>query len=174
MNKNINVRFGLQYGLIIGIVYCALLFFRWHSSVSTVQFGMGTLLSYMLVVVLLFFEAFQRKKSNAGFISLKELFQTLFISVLVFELLFSVYNYIHVTYIEPEAVTRITKDLIKTAEETTNTEQKKLYVEAIASITKFKEVSYMIRNYPFCIAISGIVSFVVAVIMKKNKPVTQQ
>ena len=105
--KNKNVSTGLSFGVVLGLVYVVLLLWRWKSAENMIMFAVVALLSFLVILGLMFYEASYRRKENGGFISLKELFQTLFISVLVFELFYTIFNFIYLKYIDPDVVDRM-------------------------------------------------------------------
>ena len=94
---------GLRWGLIIGVIYCLLLFARYTlGEKNPLIFGVLSFVSYMAVLVLLLVLGFHLRKKMGGYIELKEVFKGLFYAVLVFELMYAIFNFVYVKYINPE------------------------------------------------------------------------
>lgn len=174
MKDNRNTKTGLAYGIIIGLVYVLILFWRWTSATNLIKFGLITLVGYIIILALMFIEASQRRKINGGFIDLKNLFQTLFISVLIFEFFYSLYNFIHLKYIDPTVVDRmragIEEMLDKAGSSMSDTDKEKA-IGRIEDIKKATDLPQVIKSYLSSIAISGVFALLISAIIKKKKPV---
>ena len=77
---------GLRFGLIIGLIYAILLFVRFNFFAgSPLSFGLFAIVSYLLILVLYLFAGISRKKELGGYADFKDIFQTIFISILITE-----------------------------------------------------------------------------------------
>jgi hypothetical protein len=136
-----------------------------------------TFLGYLIILGLLCYEAVQRRKLNDGFIDLKSLFQTLFISVLIFELFYSIYTFIHLTYIDPTVGDRMREGMQemfdKVGDQMSDADKEKA-MERMGNIKKATELPQMIKTYLSSVAISGIFSLIISAIVKKKKPVFEE
>ena len=177
MKDNKNITTGITYGIIIGLIYVLMLFFRWSIATNLIKFGLYTFLGYLVILGLLFFEAFQRRKMDEGFINLKSLFQTLFISVLIFELLYSLYTYIHLTYVDPTVGDRMREGMQemfdKVGDKMSDADKEKA-LERMGDIKKATELPQMIKGYLSSVAVSGIFALIISAIVKKKKPVFEE
>lgn len=177
MKENKNVVTGLTYGAIIGLVYVLILFWRWSTADNLIKFGLITLAGYVIILCLMLFEAYQRRKINGGYIDLKNLFQTLFISVLIFELLYSLYNYIHLSYIDPAVGDRMREGMHemfdKAGDQMSDADKEKL-LERIGDTKKATELPQILKSYFSSVAISGVFALLFSAIVKKKKPVFQE
>ena len=177
MKDNKNVSTGVTYGVIIGLIYVVILFARWSVATNLIKFGLFSFLGYLVILGLLFYEAFQRRKLNEGFIDLKSLFQTLFISVLIFEFFYAVYTYIHLTYIDPTVGDRMMQGMEemfeKVGDQMSDADKDKA-MERMGDIKRATELPQMIKSYFSSVAISGIFSLIISAIVKKKKPVFEE
>ncbi|MCW3115839.1 MAG: hypothetical protein JWR18_4235 [Segetibacter sp.] len=177
MKENKNISTGVTYGVIIGLIYVLMLFFRWSVATNLIKFGLYTFLGYIIILGLLFFEAYQRRKVSDGFIDFKSLFQTLFISVLIFELLYSIYTYIHLTYVDPTVGDRMRagmEEMFDKVGDKMSDADKEKALERMGDIKKATELPQMIKSYLSSVAISGIFALIISAIVKKKKPVFEE
>jgi len=174
MNKNKNVSTGVAFGIIIGLAYCILLFLRWQSASNFIRFAVLAFVSYIVVLSILFYEAFYRRRQEGGYITLKDLFQTLLITVLIFEFFYSLYNYIHLTYVDPDVVNRMKiamEDMLDKAGSNITTQQKQDSLDRIEKLREATQFSKIITSYFTSIAISGVFALIISAIVKKKKPI---
>src|SRR5258708_6342232 len=101
-SKSNNLKNGLTFGLIVGLIYCISLFIRYQMINSNpIMIGVVVLLFYLIVIGTLVFCGLKRKKELGGFIEMKDAFQTIFIAVLVGELVYIIFNFIYLKYVDP-------------------------------------------------------------------------
>jgi hypothetical protein len=177
MKENKNVSTGIIYGVVIGLIYVLMLVFRWSIATNLIKFGLYTFLGYLIILGLLIYEALQRRKMNGGFIELKSLFQTLFISVLIFELFYSLYTYIHLTYVDPSVGDRMREGMQEMFDKVGNNmsdEDKEKALERMGDIKRATELPQMIKGYLSSVAITGIFALIISAIVKKKKPVFEE
>lgn len=178
MEKNKNVSIGLSYGVLIGIFYVIVLFARWSFGTNFIVFGSIAFIGYLLIIGLLFFEAYQRKKlETKRVIDLKNLFQTLFISVLIFELIYAIYNYVHLAIVDPDVIDRMKVGMQqmfdKMPEGQMSDEQKENSLKQIDEMKKATEFEQIVKSYLISISVSGFIAFLVALIMRKKDSGTE-
>lgn len=174
MEKNKNLQTGFTYGLLIGLIYCIISFARWSMTSNLIMFAVMAFLGYLIILGLMFWEAFQRRKMEPkGIIDLKNLFQTLFVSVLIFELVYGLYNFVHLKFIDPNVIDNM-KDgmsamIDKMGAQMTD-EQREQSLARFDEMKKSTEPLQMLKSYLVSIAISGFFAFVVSLIMRKKNP----
>lgn len=177
MKDNKNLSTGVTYGIIIGLVYVIILFWRWSAATNFAKFGLISLLGFIVVLSLMTFEALQRRKMNNGFIELKPLFQTLFISVLIFDFFYTLYNFIHLTYVDPNVVDRMKEgmqEMFDKMGDNMSDSKKEKALEQIKDIRKATELPQLVKSYFSSVAISGIFALIISAIVKKKKPVFEE
>lgn len=174
---NNNNRTGVTYGIIIGLIYVLILFYRWSSANSLIKFGIISIAGYLIILGLMIFEASQIRKMNGGFIELKSLFKTLFISVLIFEFLYAFYNFIHLRFIDPNVVERMKQGIIEMFDnlgDRVSDKDKEGTLEKMNDLDKATELPQMIKSYFTSVAISGVFALIISAIFKKKKPVFEE
>ncbi len=178
MEKNKNISIGATYGVLIGLLYGIVLFARWTFSSNFIVFGSIAFFGYILVLGFLFFEAYQRRKLEPRrVIDLKNLFQTLFISVLIFELIYGIYNYLHLTVIDPDVVNRMKAGMEqmfdKMPEGQISAKQREDSLKQFDEMKKATEIGQIVKSFLISISISGFFAFVIALIMRKKDSGTE-
>ena len=177
MKSNQNISTGVAFGVIIGLAYCILLFIRWQSADNFIQFGILAVVNYLLVIGVLFYEASYRRKLNGGYIEMKELMQTLFISVLIFELFYSIFNFIYLKYIDPnviDSMKQTMRQMLNKAGDQVSDEQRKEAMARFDSLGEATQIGQVIKGYFTSIATSGVVALIISAIMRKRKPIFQE
>src|ERR1700722_12834916 len=92
----------MRFGLITGLVYMVLLFFRYKYFASNpVQFGLSALVTYMVILMLYLFTGIARRKELGGYGESREIFQSIFIVILITELVYILFNLIYLKYVDP-------------------------------------------------------------------------
>lgn len=176
--KNINISTGIRFGIGIGILYVILLYCRWSKASSPSLVGIIGVVTYVFIIGSLFYESYFRRKQTGGLILMKDLFQTLFISVLIFELLYSIYNFIHFKYIDTTVVEKMKKGALEMYQQMDKAIPEADKQSALNSFDSLKDnytqTGLIIQAYLRSIAVSGALAALVAFIMKKNSPATQQ
>lgn len=177
MKDNKNISTGIIYGVIIGLIYVLILFFRWSSANNFIKLGLYSFFGYMIILGLMVYEAAQRRKMNGGFIELKYLFQTLFISVLVFEMFYTIYTYVHLTYVDPTVADRMRdgmQEVFDKAGDNISDADKDKALEQMGNIKRVTELPQLIKSYLSSVAITGIFALIISAVMKKKKPVFEE
>lgn len=177
MKENKNIPAAITYGVIIGLVYVLILFWRWSSATNLMKFGLISLVGFLIILILMLVEAYQIRKLNNGYIDLKKLFQALFISVLIFEFFFSAYNFIHLKYIDPQIGDRMKEGFQeifdKVGDKMSDSDKEKM-LERTGDIKKATDLPQMIKSYLSSVAITGIFALIISAIVKKKKPVFEE
>lgn len=93
---------GIRYGLITGLVYAVLLFLRYNFFAGgPITLGIFAIISYVVVLVLYFFAGAARKKELVGYADFKDIFQTIFITVLITEIVYVAFTAVYLKYVDP-------------------------------------------------------------------------
>ncbi|HEY4965676.1 MAG TPA: DUF4199 domain-containing protein [Puia sp.] len=102
MNPTSKYQPAVRYGLITGFIYIILLFIRYHfSSSNPIFFGLFAIASYVVILLLFLFTGIRRKKQLGGSGEMKDIFQAIFISILIAELCYVLFNWIYFKFIDP-------------------------------------------------------------------------
>jgi len=175
MQQQTNLSHGLKWGLLIGAAYIILLYARYASAASNpIMMGLWTLIGYGIVVAMLAVCGFKLRKKNGGIIDVKEAFKVLFLAVLIFELCYTVFNFIYLKYINPNFF-KVYRDsmavlLEKSGQPQARTDEmlKTIDVDAGSQMSVFD----LLKAYLVSISVSGIVALILALIIKKKPAAT--
>jgi len=176
--KSTNVKNGLMFGLIIGLVYCVSIFLRFNLlSLGPIMVGVITLLFYCIVIGLLVFCGVKRRKELGGYIELKDAFQTIFVAVLIAELIYLIFNFIYLKYIEPDYLDKFMRSMETFIEKSNLSDTKKdEYLDKMRSQMQNQQDKGLTfkgaaMSYLISVCITGVIGFIVALIIRKRKPV---
>jgi len=180
MNQNQkinNIQAGLQFGLIIGLIYCTSLFIRYNQiSSGPIIIGLIALGFYITILGILIYSGIIRKKELGGYISLKEAFQTMFVAVLIGELIYTLFNIIYLKYIDPNYFDKFYSSmetfLGKTIPNETQREEALEKVKQQLELQKEKgfTIKGTILGYLISVATTGVFAFICSIIIRKNRP----
>jgi len=167
---------GLKWGLIIGMIYCILLALRYEmGETNPVVFGLWMTISFITVLVLLFISGVQLRRKAGGYIDLKETFKILFLSVLILEFMYALFNFIYLKYVNPDFFVKFKEasesmlEAAKQPREDIDKALKNIDVDAARNMNIFD----FLKSYLFSIAITGIFAFFISMIVKRNPPAFQ-
>ena len=170
---------GLKWGLLIGVIYAIFVVLRHSIGASNpVYYSLFMFLGYIIVLVMLFFCGRQLRTANGGFIEMKEAFKSMFIAVLVLELLYTVTYFIYLKYINPGFF-----DTFRTSSENlllmANRPQKEID-QLMETMSQSKEQILhaspfdFLKSYLYYVGITGLFALIFAFILKRNPPVYNQ
>lgn len=180
VKKNSSVSNGLTFGLIGGFIYCISLYVRYNFFIANpIMFAVIALLFYLVVIGSLVFCGLTRKKQLGGYIETKEAFQTIFIAVLVAELIYVAFNFIYLKYVDPGYFEKFKAGMISYIENLPLSDaQKEKQLDAIEKqLGKQQEklnFSGLVFTYLLSIAITGVLGLIVSLIIRKRKPAFDQ
>ena len=163
----------VKWGMIIGLVYCVLLWLRYNMGTNNlIMLGIWSLIGFIIVLALLLMSGFQLRKKLGGFIEFKTIFKYLFITVLIYEAFYAVFNFIYIKYIDPEFFTKL-KEAMESLLVKANESQDKID-EALAKMDKDAAAATtilgLLKSYLISVAISGTCALIFAAIIKKKNP----
>ena len=176
--KSNNVKNGLTFGLIIGLVYCVSIFLRFNMlSMGPIMVGVIALVFYGLIIGLLVFCGVKRRKELGGYISLKDAFQTIFVAVLVGELIYFLFNFIYLKYIEPDYMDKFMRAMETWIEKSGMSDARKedtldkMRTQMQSQQDKGLTLKGAAMGYLVWVCITGVFGFFAALIVRKRKPV---
>lgn len=167
---------GLTFGLIAGLVYCISLYIRYSGTgTNIILFAVLTFVFYLVVLGILVFCGLTRRKQLGGYMDLKQAFQTIFIAILVAELIYMIFNFIYMKFIDPSYLDRLKDNWEKFFEGSGMSDsQKEKQIERMEKqIAKQKEagIGDILMGYLISVAITGVFGFIISLIIRKKKPV---
>jgi len=176
MQKQSNVMHGVKWGVIIGLVYCLIIYLRYSQGADNFMFfTFFTVAGFLLVLTLLLISGFQRRKAAGGFIELKDIFQTLFVTVLIFELFYVVFDFIYLKSIDPDFFRKL-KDSMERMMEAQGVQDEKVekQLEKIDTDTRKLQGSHVPINYLKNVAVMGVFSLIFSLIIRRRRPPFQE
>ena len=173
MQKESNIAHGIKWGIIIGAVYCIMLFLRYSAGdTNPIMLAVWSFVGYAVVIGLLSYSGFDLRKKSGGYIDLKEAFKILFLSVLIFELFYTIFNFIYLKYIDPQffetlkSATRVLLEQTDQSQDKIDEMLSKMDTDAASN----QNIGNTMKSYLFSIMMSGICALIIALIIRKNKP----
>lgn len=170
---------GVKWGLIIGVVYAALVVLR-HSlgARNPIYYSLLTVVGYVVMLILLYWSGRQLRNDAGGYIEMKEAFKGMFISVLIFEAIFTITYFVYLRYINPGFF-----DTFKTSSEamllTANRPQKEID-QLLTTMDQSKDqilhasVLDFLKTYLYYVGVTGLFALIFAFILKRKPPVFEQ
>ena len=169
----IPITYPAKMGLLIGLVYCVLIYIenRFFSN-DTMVFTAVKCLGFLLILAGFFYTANESKKQNGGYITFQEALRVLLVTIAICELLYLVFNFIYVKYIDPEYMNRL-KISMKAFLQKSNLSSDEINnrmkpFDGAGTITVWS----LIQSYGFAIIVDAVFAVIIASIIKRNPPVT--
>ncbi|HLK28483.1 MAG TPA: DUF4199 domain-containing protein [Puia sp.] len=164
---------GIQYGIIIALMYTILLFIRYNVfGKSPVSFGLFAVCSYLIILGLYLLPAFARRKELGGFATFKEIFQTIFIAILITEIVYVLFNFVYLKFIDPSFFDNL-KVATRTLLEKANTPEEQIdkQMQGFKDVNEQLKPLKLLQGLGMWIVIDSIFGLIFASIIKKNKDV---
>lgn len=163
----------VRWGLILGLLSCVF---------TTIEFKVFSdkyivfMLSWLVVVAvgitIYCVAAVQQRRAMGGYITFKEAFQAIFIVIVIYTIINSVYGFLYFNYIDPTAMDRMMQSTVDFMERV-NAPQESID-DAIAGFEKsakdVKGIGGAAMGLCKAIIINSIIGFICAAIIKKKKP----
>ncbi len=137
---------------------------------------MGTMgflaISSILGIVMVVYSALQQRKALGGYMDIKQAFQAVFVAALIICVTTYVYGIIYAKYIDPTMIDRIQESAQAAAErwgapQSSLDDMGRQFDEQRKGMNDIGNILYGLGK---SIVIYGIVSFIIAAIVKKNRP----
>ncbi len=178
--ENNNIKQGLTYGIIGGLIFLFLLFGVW--AIGTVEnfvavTGVTTFIPYLFIIILVV--GFELRKDNGGLYSFKEALQFTFVAYVVFALIEAFGNYVLYALVDPDMTAKVMEiSIAKTLQmmekfgaSEAQVEDTVKRMQAEPKITSFKQV---FLGLGLAIVFNFVKALILAIIIKKNEEVPEQ
>jgi hypothetical protein len=172
-----NFKNGLTFGLLIGLIYCISLFLRYNFATNPLVLGAIAFVFYLVAIGMLVFCGITRRKQLGGFIDIKDAFQTIFIAVLIAEFIYVAFNVIYLKFIDPHYFDRFITNMQNWIDNSSmSDDQKEKTMDKIKEsvdkqMNRGMTVGGIALGYCIWVAITGVFGLIVALIVKKKRPV---
>lgn len=164
----------VKFGIVTGLVMAVLTTLQYQFFSESWGGMMGFMVASFIVNMALFFiTGTQQRKAMGGYIELKEAFSAIFIAIIISLTISFIYNIIYVKFIDPDVIDRISNTSVSFAEKMGAPQEK---LDQIAEqVEKQKAESQGIGKQLLgllsSVVLYSIFGFIIAAIVKKNKPV---
>jgi hypothetical protein len=173
MNPASKYNIGIRFGLLTGVIYIILLFVRYHFAASNpILIGVFAILSYLVVLLLFLLTGIARKKELGGSGEMKDIFQSIFIAILITELFYVMFNLIYFKFVDPAFWDNFKATSLSIMEKAGLTKD-----EIDEKMKGFKDVGQetkplgLIKGYGTGVVVDSVFGLIFAALLRKKKPV---
>jgi hypothetical protein len=163
---------GLRFGFITGLLYLVLLILRYkYFSYSPIPFFLFSLTGYAVIFFMYLFTGIARKKQLGGYGEIKEIFQSIFIAILIVELVYVVFNFIYLKYINPGFWEYFkTNSLSVYVRNGVPDEDIKERMRGIKTLEDNVKPLGLVKGFGAAVVMDSIIGFIFAIILRRKKP----
>jgi hypothetical protein len=167
---------GVRFGLITGLLYAILLFLRYKFLASTPpSFFYISLATYVIVLMMFLFTGIARKKQLGGYAEIQEIFQSIFIAILITELTYVLFNFIYMKYADPGFLERFKSTSLAYYNRMGQTpEQIHTEMDSIHALSEGMKPVDLIKGFGTIVVIDSIFGFIFAAIIRKKRPISPE
>jgi Protein of unknown function (DUF4199) len=177
MNPISKYTIGVRFGLIAGLLYVIFLFCRFKFfSYSTDVYFLSSLISYFLILLIFLMAGIFRKRELGGFAQIREIFQTIFIAILIAEAFYVVFVGVYMKWMNPDFA-----ENFKTSSLAFFRSNPKLSIQdinqrmtGVDSLVDQMKPSGLIKGYGTAVVVDSIFGFLFAFIVRNQKPKTAE
>lgn len=170
---------GVKWGLIIGAVYALLVFLRYYFGAGNfLGFSVFIFVGFPVVLILLFISGRQLRTANGGYIEMREAFKAMFISVMIFEAIYTLATFVYLRYIDPTFFDKLREstEKIMIAAKSSQSDIDKMLKNLDETQAQSKQVGVfdLFKSYLYTIGITGLFALLFAFILKRKPPVFRE
>ena len=165
----------LKFGVIIGLVYCILIFCQdQFFYANPLTFSLTKLVCYLIILGGYFYTCYLAKSELGGYISFKECLRAILVVIVITELFYFVFSTIYIKYIDPDFFEKL-----KTAWTAFFNKNKVPQDKINDTMQKFNDAGKitfgsLVQSYGFSILIDAVFGVIICAILRKNRPVFEQ
>lgn len=126
-------------------------------------------LTFITMMLLLLVMGTQQRKAMGGFITFREAFSAIFVSILIVVVVSSVYQYIYTHFIDPNYFETMREMSVKMST-SLGVDADKAEAASMEQIEKQKGVSSIFLGIATSLVLYSLFGFIIAAIVKRNKP----
>lgn len=171
-NKNaIPVRWGIIISIVSILIFTIVSMFLMES-LGVMASTITGIVSFIIVMVMLGMMATQQKKAMGGYITFRQAFQAIFLSILIIVVISQVYTFIYLKWIDPTYTERMMEMAANMTSNLTGSEEAADQVRAQTEAEAAKQFTFSRQAMGFAMSliVYSLFGFVVAAIVKRNKP----
>lgn len=164
----------IRWGIIISIILIFMttihgLFLM--ESMGLMGVGVMSFLSFVIAMIFLLVMATQQRKAMGGFITFKEAFSAIFVSILIIAVLTNIYSLVYTNWIDPaymEKMKNMTVSFSSNMGGEEAADQSAMQFEE--QMEKKNSIGSILQGLAFTIILYSLFGFIVAAIVKRKKP----
>jgi len=162
----------LRFGLFTGLIYIVLLFFRYKYFASDpVQFGLSALVTYVIILTMYLFTGIARKKELGGYGESREIFQSIFIVILITEMVYIIFNLVYLKFIDPAFWQNLKATSLSYYQSLHMTgEQMEQRMKSFKDVNQQATPVGLLKGYGFSVIIDSLFGLIFASLLRKKKP----
>lgn len=165
----------IKLGVILGLLYCILIFCQNQFFYSNpLQFAATKIFCYLIIVGGIFYTGYLSKKEQGGYISFQECLKAMLVVIVILELFYLVFSTIYIKFIDVSFFEK-SKAAWQIFFIKNNVPQEKIN----ESLQKFDDAGHitfwgLVQSYGFAIIIDSVFAVIFAAILKKDKIVSEK
>jgi hypothetical protein len=174
MNPASKYRTGFRFGILTGIIYVVLLFIRYtfFSSDPSSLFSFALFSYFFVIIGMYLFTGITRKKELGGYAEFKEIFQSIFIAILITELFYIAFNFIYFKFINPDFMDHFrTSSLLYFQKLGLDRGQINMKMAGVDDLMTQLKPKGLVKGYAASVILGSIFGFIFAAIVQRKKPV---
>jgi hypothetical protein len=162
----------LRFGLITGLLYVVLLYLRYRFFASNpIQFGLSALVTYVLILLMYLLTGIARKKELGGYGEPREIFQSIFIVILITELVYIIFNLVYLRFVDPAFWEKLKTTSLSYYQSIKLTgEQIEQRMKSFKDIDQQTKPMGLLKGYGYSVIIDSLFGLIFAAILRKKKP----
>jgi hypothetical protein len=173
MSPSSKYTIGIRFGWLTGLVYIVLLFIRYRFSASNPLFiGIFAIISYLIILTFYLFTGIARKKEMGGFGEIREIFQSIFIAILITELFYVLFNLIYFKFVDPAFWENFKAASLAYMEKAGLTQDEiNERMKSVKDIGQETNPMGLLKGYGTAVVVDSIFGLIFAALLKKKKPI---
>ncbi len=175
MKKGSAQTIGLRFGIMTGIIYAILLFFRYRFfATNPLAFGLFAVVSYIIILLMYLVAGIARRKELGGFGEYKEIFTSIFIAILITEAAYILFNFIYLRFVDPAFWDHFRSNAMAYLQTKGLTDEEiEQQMKGFKDMDKQTKTWALIKGYGFSVIIDCIFGFIIAAILRRKKPIDE-
>ena len=127
----------------------------------------------MLILLVFLFAGITRRKELGGYAHVREIFQSIFLAILIAELLYIVFVFIYLKFIDPYFLNHFREMSLAFYRKNGFGEQQiDEAMKGVDSLINQSKPSELIKGYGVAVVLDSIFGFLFAFILRKQKPIS--
>jgi|SRR5450432_560273 hypothetical protein len=167
---------GIRFGLITGFLYAILLFCRYHffSSDPTTYFSF-ILASYVVILFAFLFTGIARKKELGGFAEVREIFQSIFIAILITEFIYVLFIFIYMKRIDPGFMNHFRESALAFYHQKgLGVSEIDMRMKGVDSLAEQAKPAGLVKGFGTAVVVDSVFGFIFSFILRKQKPSSEE